>query len=454
MTIIDKVIIIFHYLICLGIGVFLFLKRKRTTEEEYFLASRSLNSIHTVSTYLSTFTGSTLAVSTATLGFMYGFSVMWCVPAIFLALILLIPLIPKIKEFADKFKLFTLSDFLYHRYGRKVAVLSGILIFFTFATLVSFNLTIGGIFLSSIFSLSLHKAIIFVSIIIITYTLLGGFRAVVWTDIIQLCFIGLGIFLLLFLSFPGISKLQTLPSSFFDPTGWGFSNIVGMFILLSLTFIGAQDAWQRVYAAKDIRTAKKSTLIAAIILAIIVASSILIGIFGKALLPDINPQFVIPNLSMKVLPPVFLGLVLMGYLAIFTSSADSFLNIAGMCLLKDVFQKSINPKIKGETLLKLDKPAVLLAGMVALGISLLSEDILQILYNFLTWLVLLIPAILAGFYWKKANTNAAFLSIAGGWAGALLCNFLWSASNAVFVGLGLSIAIMVIGSFLKFKETN
>ena len=89
----------------------------------------------------------------------------------------------------------------------------------------------------------------------------------------------------------------------------------------------------------------------------------------------------------------------------------------------------------------------LICGVVIMGIIMAAPDIVTILLTVLTWLMILVPATLAGFFWKRTTANAAFWSILIGWLIAIAYSVTTGdAETAGVVAVVPTVAVLVIVS--------
>jgi SSS family solute:Na+ symporter len=210
----------------------------------------------------------------------------------------------------------------------------------------------------------------------------------------------------------GLEVISTLPTSFLIGTEFAplYVFILAFFFLGAGIFTSA-DFWQRAYAGSSPKSVRWAMGTSSILIFLFLAMAIIFGIYGKVLLPNTDPNIVVPELLKVTLPNGIFGIVLAGFFAAIMSTADSALLIVSMTLVHDLYHKTFNKKLSSENLLKMSRWVTFIVGLIALTIALTVFNLVQITIEALGFYVVLVPAIAFGFYWKKATSKAAFWSI-------------------------------------------
>lgn len=187
-------------------------------------------------------------------------------------------------------------------------------------------------------------AVIVAYIIIVLFTLLGGFRAVVYTDSLQavlfLVVLGLVIpaVLLLHYDVPEALAQTTSIDGFYKlfgsvPAG----TMITWWLLAPAGFIDNM-ALQRVFAAKDEKSAKGNITAAFLLMIIFGLILMFIGIMARFILPaGSDPASAMLNLSQLVLPKGMLGLLVAAFAGVAVSTASSTLLVCSSTLEQDVY---------------------------------------------------------------------------------------------------------------------
>lgn len=266
-------------------------------------------------------------------------------------------------------------------------------------------------------------AVIVAYIIIVLFTLLGGFRAVVYTDSLQavlfLVVLGLVIpaVLLLHYDVPEALAQTTSIDGFYKlfgsvPPG----TMITWWLLAPAGFIDNM-ALQRVFAAKDEKSAKGNITAAFLLMIIFGLILMFIGIMARFILPaGSDPASAMLNLSQLVLPKGMLGLLVAAFAGVAVSTASSTLLVCSSTLEQDVYSVLRNTgKEKPASSLLVNRLFVVLVGLIALVLALKVPSVTQILmYGYSVYVPgLLLPVIAGSFHWKLSD-RAMLLTIVSG----------------------------------------
>ena len=235
---------------------------------------------------------------------------------------------------------------------------------------IAYTLSLG-YFLQVIFGGELFIWIIIGTLIVSIYSIYGGFRGVVYSDLIQFGTMIIGVFLVILFSlnsYGGLNFLKAnLPATHFELTGtqnisqtllWGF---------IALGTLVNPGFHQRVYAANNNKTAKIGILIATLIWLCFDLCTTFGGMYARAVLPNIDPNSAYLTYAMQLLPSGLKGFFLAAILATILSTLDSFLFIAGTTLSYD-FKIFKNLKTNSHKL------GIILASLLSILIAMLFND--------------------------------------------------------------------------------
>ena len=264
-------------------------------------------------------------------------------------------------------------------------------------------------------------AVIVAYIIIVLFTLLGGFRAVVYTDSLQavlfLVVLGLVIpaVLLLHYDVPEALAQTTSIDGFYKlfgsvPAG----TMITWWLLAPAGFIDNM-ALQRVFAAKDEKSAKGNITAAFLLMIIFGLILMFIGIMARFILPaGSDPASAMLNLSQLVLPKGMLGLLVAAFAGVAVSTASSTLLVCSSTLEQDVYSVLRNTgKEKPASSLLVNRLFVVLVGLIALVLALKVPSVI-LMYGYSVYVPgLLLPVIAGSFHWKLSD-RAMLLTIVSG----------------------------------------
>ena len=276
-----------------------------------------------------------------------------------------------------------------------------------------------------------------IGIIAIVYTVAGGLKAVVYTDTVQWIILMSGLILIAIPfgyfhlgGWAGISGY--LPPVFFSLTNISLVQIINwMITIVPIWFIG-MTLYQRIYACKDEKTAKKAWLIAGLFEWPVMAFlGTLLGLFGRVALEqgllagmgystvaDIDSEIALPVFLRHILPIGLMGLVMSAYFSAIMSTADSCLMAASGNLMTDIirpFHNRLGDSIRASQLF------TLIIGILAIIIALQMQQVLEImLYSYAFMVSGIFVPVLMLLINKKHSALAAILSMISGGAVTLM----------------------------------
>ena len=207
------------------LGVRFYFMRRNTSTDDYYVGGRKLSSIHIGLSVVATDVGGGFSIGLGGLGFAMGLSGSWLLfTGLVGAWLSAVLLIPKVSDLARKKGFLSFPQFLEHVYDKKVALLAGVISAIGYLGFTSSQILAGAKLASSTFSgLSLNQALLIMGVVAVIYTVLGGLKAVIYTDTVQwivlmtgLVFIGLPF---AYFKIGGLETIKsTLPPSFLSIT--------------------------------------------------------------------------------------------------------------------------------------------------------------------------------------------------------------------------------------------
>ena len=128
----------------------------------------------------------------------------------------------------------------------------------------------------------------------------------------------------------------------------------------------------------------------------------------------INPDFALFELMKQGLPTGFMGLGIAGILAAAMSTIDSIILVGSATILKDIHKTFINPNLTEKQMLRLGRIYTFFYGLLGLIAAYLIPHIIKLQIISGSALLVLSPAAIGGFIWKKSTAKASFWSILTG----------------------------------------
>ncbi|MBP1913051.1 SSS family solute:Na+ symporter [Thermococcus stetteri] len=316
---------------------------------------------------------------------------------------------------------------------------------------------------------------VFATLVFIAYTALSGLWAVTLTDFIQIIVGSIGVLVAVLLGLAKVGGLSGLRAALEgikglpQPAGQYFSFTSLGLSLLALTLIATvmytligQDFYQRLFAAKDERTARKGAIYAGVLLMALSVLPALAGMLAVALSGNpeevINsPKTAVPRLIISVFGGTVGAIFVAAVLAAIMSTADSLLSAATSHVVKDFYEGLSGKASDEKKLLKLSMLTTVAVGLLSLGAALAIQGIVELLiYSYDVYTSGVFVPLVLGLYWKRATRGGALAGMVAGSLVALLgaagvLNFpYW---EYVYVsGAVVSALVMVVVSVLTEVE--
>lgn len=473
MHIVDAGIFVLYMAVMLGVGFF-FMKKNKSVED-YYVGGRTIGSWHIGLSVVATDVGGGFSIGLGGLGFTMGLSGSWMLfTGLIGAWLSAVFLIPYLKRTPALAHCLTFPDMFRHLYNGRVALLAGIISAIGYIGFTGSQILAGAKLASGTFPvLDTTTALFIMGLIAVVYTVLGGIKAVIYTDTIQwiilmsgLIFIGIPV---AYTAIGGWDAIQaSLPAEFLTLHNITWQQIVGWSItIIPIWFIG-MTLYQRIYASRDERSAKKAWFIAGlfewpimafmgVVLGMFAKVAAVQGLLGEGVITDAEKG--LPLLLSTVLPVGLMGLVLSSYFSAILSTADSCLMAASGNVVSDILKRFFPIDRDTTSFLRISQITTLLIGVVALLIAAVMTSVLDLMLYSYSFMVsgLLVPVI-GGIFWKRSTATGAFWSmlIGGGTTIALSITSValpFGLDGNVF-GISASLLVFVVLSLLERPPTH
>lgn len=426
MHIVDLLIFITYMAAMLYVG-FYFLRRNKTTDD-FFVGGRKMNSIHLGLSVVATDVGGGFSIGLGGLGFVMGLSGSWLLftglVGAWLSSVFLIPFVFKLTKGMG---FYSFPQFLGKVFDGRVAFLAGIISSIGYLGFTSSQILAGAKLASSTLSgLTLEHALMIMGVIAILYTALGGLKAVIYTDTIQWIILMTGlIFVALPFSFMKVGGMESikevLSADFLMLSNISWQQLLNwMFTIIPIWFIG-MTLYQRIYAARDRKTAQRGWFIAGIFEYPVMAfTGVILGMLSRVavengMIMDYNTDTMdaemgLPLLLKTILPTGFMGIVLSAYFSAIMSTADSCLMASSGNILTDVLKKH-----RSQNSLRYSQLLTLVIGILALFLALRMENVLELMLLSYSFMVsgMIVPVIVS-LVSRNPDSNAALISMISG----------------------------------------
>lgn len=468
---IDTALIFAYFAIVMVIGIKV--GSKHNDAQDYFLAGRSmvwpfvgisLFASNISSTTLIGLSGDAYATGISVFNYEWMASVILVFFAIFLLPIYL------------SSKVYTMPEYLERRFDARsryyfsVVTLVGNILIDTAASLFA-----GGLLLNLIFpEFELWMIIAVLSVAAGFYTIIGGLKAVIYTDAIQTVLILIGAIAVTVAAYDKIGgwdnvmavtppEALSLVRPMDDPAMPWTGLLFGVPVLGFYFWCTNQFMVQRVLSAKNNQHGRWGLLFAAALKLPVLFIMVFPGTMARVLYPELeNPDMVYPTLIFDLLPAGLKGLVVAGILAALMSSIDSTLHSASTLVTMD-FVKKFNPELTSKQLMKTGRITAFCFMIAAAAWAPFIEQfgsLFKYLQSVLSYIAPpVVSVFLLGVLWRGMTSNGAFYSFMGSLiiSLGLLFGQIWGVINFHFLHIAgillLVSSVIGIGVSLQNKET-
>lgn len=279
----------------------------------------------------------------------------------------------------QKTKALTAATFISNRLGVQTQkIYTYLFLFISLFTTAAFLYPVAKIVEVST-AIPINVSIIFLGILILVYTAVGGLWAVIVTDVLQFVVLTAAVLIVVPLSFQKIGGIQTFaaqaPENFFAFVNQEYSiGFMVAFGLYNLFFIAGNWAYvQRYTSVSSPRDAKKVGWLFGGLYAISPVIWMLPPMIYRVMNPDLQglaDEGAYLLMCKEVLPVGVLGLMLGGMVFATSSSVNTTLNISAGVIANDIY-KRIFPKTEDRKLVNVGKTATVILGLLTIGIALL-----------------------------------------------------------------------------------
>lgn len=434
----NLVLIAVYFLIVFAIG---FWVKKRESVREYLNADRKVGLLQTTASIVAVM-GGMILVAQATLGFEMGIAAAWYFAGFALGMIFLGLCVGKVKKLATEKNFLTLADYFAEKFDHKNRILSAVIIFTALFFLLVGQFIAAGSLFSPLLGINYSAAVLLMIVGVLVYLVLGGFKAVIKTDLLQ--------FFIMAIVFGSILFVINIGN--YTPEQINISSVGGSYIVIFLllgTFavLSGADIWQRIFSAKDTKTARNASFISAILFFIFGTVLTVIGMAAKNNFPNIKSEEALYYGLFHLVPLPLMGIAIVFVLAAIMSTIDTELFYLSSSISKDFLKGTSEEKLA-----KNIRKYILVLAIISALTAILFSNILTIVFGIVSLSLAVSPSLAASFFWKIKN-NAVFMSMLAGLISLVLLvvtgNF--NPDNSI-ITLPVAIVFLIIGQIVFNKK--
>jgi len=428
LNVLDLVIVGIYLLAMVAIGVYSVKRIKGTGD--YFVAGHSFGPIVLMATVCATIIGGSGLMGRAGVAYSSGFKAIITALPYLLGMLIFSGISGRISQVGMQYNITSIPELFERRFGKTAKVILAGLIAFTMMGTVASQVTATATIINMLggdIGISYEMGALIATVVFMVYTATSGLFGVVYTDVLQFYMLLLFVYILIpvaslkevggFANFAANLNPE-LVKPYID------GSILGDIVTYLVFTMAGAEMWQRAFAAKDAKAAKKGMFLGTSVYGVTIILVFFMGVVAHQIVGDeILAQYgstdaVVPALAIKVLPVGLTGLALAGMLSVIMSTADSYLLVSVQSVVRDVIH-TFKPGMSEKTEIKLSRIFSIILPIGALIIALYIKNAYNILMFAWSFYAAScgLPAF-AALYWKKATKQGI---LAGMGAGFVVC---------------------------------
>jgi sodium/proline symporter len=465
------------YLIAMmALGIYAY--RRNESNADYYLGGRKMNSWMVALSERSSGESAWLLLGLPGAALAFGIVEIWTALGCLLGIFFYwYAVAEQIRRHSEKFQAITLPDVFANHFSKgslviRFTAMLVIIFFFTFYLAAQFNGA--GKVLNVTFGIDPFWGMFLGAAVIIIYTMLGGFVAVVWTDFVQaLLMFGALVLLpvagLIEVSNSGHSlhsAIQSVGGDFLSltggKTGWAAAATIIGGLSWVFGYMGQPHLLTKFMSIKNPDKIRKSRRIAFMWAVPAFAGAFTIGLIGLALFGQgyfEDVEKVMPHLANYLLPEWLAGILVSAAIAAMMSTADGQLLVISSTVSEDLFRNILKINLSPKSMVNLSRLVTLFVGIAAFAVAVTSGKLIFSMVSY-AWAGLgsaFGPALLLMLWWKKVTWQGVLSGMITGtvvtifWTEIAVLDQNLSARFASFV---LALLAVVLVSLLTFGKTE
>jgi sodium/proline symporter len=368
----------------------------------------------------------------------------------------------RFKRKTDEYNSITVPDYLVSHFkakshwlrGISASVLSVFVVIF-----VSSQIDATGTAFESMLGTNYFVGALIGFVIVLIYIFIGGFVAVVWSDLFQgaLMFLGLVVLPIVAWFSMDIEGSVTESLTRIDPNLsniWGGDDvmmntftIIG-FAMIGLGFLGSPQVYVRFMSVKNEAEISKGAWVAILFTIITDAAAVSIGVLARIFFTESGQdaevilgnggENVLNMMTTEFLPLTIMAIYVAIVLSAIMSTIDSLLVIASSAITRDFYQKIFRPNIDKRKLVRISRNVTLGMALIALGIAVIMELVSP--NRELFWVIIFgwsgiaatfCPVIILSLFWKGYSEKGAIASMLSGFLCVPLFKFVFQEIDGI-----------------------
>jgi len=443
-------VVLLYFAITTGIGVYMM--KKQSTLAGYFVAKKDLGPLLIIPLLFAEIIAGAGTVGNAAQAFNFGISSVWVNWGMSIGCLVVMLTAGKFyRVIGNKFNAVSVPQVYKARFDAKTRIVLMVVLVLVYAILFAMQPVAAGHILSPLLGVDHTMITWLLGILFITLCITGGMKGMAWMNALHtiVMYIGLGTVCFVAIKFAGgLGAVKAaVPDTFFRMDQPDLLTMAGWVIGTALSFFAASVLIAGIFGAKDVKTYRTGFTWAAILTLIFAMFPALIGVVGRAIMPDAASGSIL-YLVASALGPTFTILASMGILAAIMSTGPALLLLTTTMLSEDLYAL-LKPKADEKQRLMFSRIAMAVLGLLATYFGMHAGSILGQMAGAFQIRAIAGLVLLVAIFWPRVDSRAAFWSILCGglvaavwhFSGNPYCTSLWP-SLAVGVPILLVLTLM------------
>jgi SSS family solute:Na+ symporter len=425
--------------------------RKVKTARDFVLGSRQAGVSVIVGVLVGSMVGGASTIGTAQLSITHGYSAWWHslgsgIGCAILGIFVSGPL--------RSSGCSTLPEILQSTYGNRVAFIVTILVSLGTIFGVTTQVISGVALLTAVSNIPAIGAAGIILLLMMAYVVFGGVWSTGYVGILKVIllygFVVLtGVFAVIFQGGPGAFRASLPGKQYFNLFARGPGVDMGSFFSLLVGILSSQTYIQAMISAKNRKVSRYGAVIGALLIPPIGVAGIFVGMYMKLNYPEVVPAFAMPIFIMEKFPPVIAGMILAALMITLVGAGAGLSLGIGAMIGNDIYRIHINPHVGSGGLLAVNRFSIGLVLVISAVLSLTFTETIILDWSYLATsfrgVVSCLPLAAALFFPKKIPERFVLVSVLAGPVFLVIGRFLHISFDSVFLGMGVSCLIIIIG---------
>ncbi|PLX13433.1 MAG: sodium:proline symporter [Marinilabiliales bacterium] len=472
-------IIVFILYLVATIGVAWWYSRGAKTNADYVIGGKKFGGAALALSERATAESAWLLLGLTGHAYTEGIGAIWVALGCVLGILFIWQVMAKrLRQETEKTGVMTVSGLIAKRFPgaeKNISIISSLIIIFFFLFYIAAQFSGAGLVLHKTFGLDPLWGVIIGSVVVIGYCIMGGFIAVVVTDILQaiLMIFTLVIFpiiALLLAEANNIHIIQSIETA--APTNLSLTEgktgmAAVLFILSGLSwafgYTGQPQLLTRMMAIRNEKDVNKAKWVATTWTVLAYTGAILIGLFGIAFVQEgflnheqsslaSDAEKILPVMVTTLVNPIIAGFLLSGVISAMMSTASSELTVSASSLSEDIIGKLRKVMADDRKSLLLNKILTLIIGAAAF---ILAITLSKTVYGLVSYAWSGIgssfgPAILLILFWKKISRSGIYASLITGTSMTIIWDVFFEAATGISERLASFVLAFIMAVLFSF----